>query len=107
MKQITLKVPESKYALLLQFLKSITYVEIETAEVQAIKNAPKLPHSDVTYSTPGDSIDNPSPLFSWHYCNNIMCRVCVISSEYRYERRGRVRFLTLNAARNEKTLIIL
>ena len=43
MKQITLKVPESKYALLLQFLKSITYVEIETAEVQAIKNAPKLP----------------------------------------------------------------
>ena len=43
MKQITLKVPESKYALLLQFLKSITYVEIETAEVEVIKNAPTLP----------------------------------------------------------------
>ena len=42
MKQITLKVPESKYALLLQFLKSITYVEIETTEVQAVRNAPKL-----------------------------------------------------------------
>ena len=43
MKHITLKVPESKYALLLQFLKSITYVEIETTEVQIVKNVPKLP----------------------------------------------------------------
>lgn len=43
MKHITLRVPESKYNLLLQFLKSITYVEIETTDVQSVKDAPKVP----------------------------------------------------------------
>lgn len=62
MKQITLKVPESKYALLLQFLKSITYVEIESTEVQAVRNAPKLPDERqrmIDYITNYQN-DNPS-----------------------------------------------
>ena len=43
MKQITLNIKESYYALFLQFLRSLTYVEIEKSDVLSVPTTEQMP----------------------------------------------------------------
>ena len=43
MKQITLKIKESYYALFVQFLRSLTYVEIEKSDTMAVQASEQKP----------------------------------------------------------------
>ena len=48
MKQIKLNIKESHYTLFVQFLRSLTYVEIETKEKQAVAPSPNYDFSDLS-----------------------------------------------------------
>ena len=48
MKQITLNIKDSHYTLFVQFLRSLTYVEIETKEKQAVATNPNYDFSDLS-----------------------------------------------------------
>jgi hypothetical protein len=46
--QLTLKIKESYYGFFLQFLRSLTYVEVEVKDTTAVNNKPNYDFSDLT-----------------------------------------------------------